>query len=136
MTTANATPRWASVLFTVAGLYELALGLVFLFAPQAVFSHFNVTPPNHFGYVQFSAALLLIFALMFFEIARAPYPRRDLIGYGILMKAAYCGVAGFYLMKGRLPDMWQPFLIADALFMLGFALALRCCERKACAPNV
>ena len=41
------------------------LGLVFLLSPGWVFHAFAVTPPNHMGYVQFPAALLIVFAIMF-----------------------------------------------------------------------
>ncbi len=42
-----------SLFFSLAALYDGLLGLVFLFAGNAVFQWFNVTPPNHIGYVQY-----------------------------------------------------------------------------------
>ena len=49
-------------LFLVAAIYDGVLGILFLFKPGLAFELFEVVPPNHFGYVQFSAILLLIFA--------------------------------------------------------------------------
>jgi hypothetical protein len=57
-------------LFLVAPLYDGALDAAFLLVPREVYRLADVTPPNHWGYVRFPAALLLIFALMFLAIAR------------------------------------------------------------------
>ena len=64
--------------------------------PARVFRMADVTPPNHWAYVQFPAALLLIFAWMFFAVARQPVGNKGLIVYGILLKAAYCGITFWY----------------------------------------
>lgn len=106
-------PKWIPALFIAAALYDGVLGVWFLAAPESPFKLFNVTPPNHVGYVQFSAALLLIFALMFANIARAPVANRGLIQYGILLKIAYCGVSGWYWLAAGIPTMWKPFTIID-----------------------
>jgi hypothetical protein len=45
------------------------LGLAFLAAPLYTFDLAKVTPPNHLGYVQFPAALLLIFGLQWLRKA-------------------------------------------------------------------
>ena len=108
--------RLVSILFTVAGLYDGILGVAFLLAPASVFDRYGVTPPNHFGYVQFPAALLIVFAVMFFAVAIDPRANRNLIPYGILLKAAYCGLAFGYWFTQGIPDMWKPFAIADVAF--------------------
>ena len=51
-----------SVLFYFSAAYDGLLGLAFLTCPDYIFNAFSVPPPNHFGYVQFPAALLIIFA--------------------------------------------------------------------------
>ena len=38
----------------------------------------EVTPPNHWAYVQFPAALLVIFGLMFVAIAQDPVANRGI----------------------------------------------------------
>jgi hypothetical protein len=80
-------------LFLNAALYDGVFGAVFLIAPGLVFEWVNVTPPNHWAYVQFPAALLIIFGLMFAAIARNPVGNRNLIIYGFLLKVSYCGIA-------------------------------------------
>jgi len=58
------------ILFIIAALYDGLLGIAFLFSADALFQWVQVTPPNHFGYVHFPAALLLVFALMKESICR------------------------------------------------------------------
>jgi hypothetical protein len=110
-------------LFTIAALYDGLLGGLFLVAPKWVFTHFEMTPPNHFGYVQFSAALLLIFALMFLQIARDPHKNAPLILYGILLKVSYCGVAFAYWLSEGIPWIWKPFAICDLVMLVLFVWA-------------
>ena len=69
-------PKWIAPLFFLSALYDGVLGILFLFAPGAAFDWFDIVPPNHPGYVQFPAALLLIFALIFLRIARDPVANR------------------------------------------------------------
>jgi hypothetical protein len=84
-----------------------------------------VTPPNHVGYVQFPAALLVIFGIMFAVVARRPRENRNLIPYGILLKVSYCGVAGYHWLASGIPSLWKPFVAIDLLFLVLFLLAYR-----------
>lgn len=109
--------------FLIAALYDGLLGLAFLVAPVALFGLFQVTPPNHIGYVQFPALLLVLFAWMFLRIARDPVFNRNLIPYGIGLKVSFCAVVfGHWVMKG-IPAMWKPFAVADLVFLVLFVAA-------------
>ena len=109
-----------SVFFYIAAAYDGLLGAIFLLSPNYLFTVFEVTPPNHPGYVQFSAALLVVFALMFTAIAIDPLRNRNLIPYGILLKVSYAGIVFYYWATTGVPAMWKPFAIIDLAFMLGF----------------
>jgi hypothetical protein len=111
------------LLFAVAALYDGLLGAAFLIYPRQLFEYFQVTPPNHYGYVQFPAAILIIFALMFLAVAVRPIANRNLIPYGILLKVSYCAVVFAYWFTAGLPNIWKPFAICDALFAIAFAAA-------------
>ena len=120
-------------LFAAAAVYDGVLGVVFLFAGRQVFERFGVTEPNHFGYVQFPAALLVVFSLMFAAVAWNPRRNRNLILFGMLLKVSYCGVVLYYWLGAGVLGMWKPFCVADALFLAGFAwawLSLRAKESK------
>jgi hypothetical protein len=114
-----------SWLFYIGALYDGVLGLAFLFGAASVFEMFNVPPPNHLGYVQFPGALLIVFALMYFAIARKPIENRNLIPYGILLKVSYCGVTFYHWFSAGIPSMWKPFTIADLAFLVLFVWAYR-----------
>lgn len=107
-------------LFLVAAIYDGVLGLVFLFKPGLAFELFEVVPPNHFGYVQFSAILLLIFAAMFLRVAREPMANRFIMLYGIGLKAGYSGLVFYYMLTTGVPAMWVPWAWADLVFLLLF----------------
>ena len=85
-------------LFVIAAIYDGILGLLFLFFPSFAFEVFEVIPPNHFGYVQFSAILLLIFAAMFYRVSIDPIANRFLMLYGVALKAGYSGLVFFYML--------------------------------------
>ena len=115
--------KWIPPLFWLAALYDGLLGLAFLAAPGQLFELCQVTPPNHLGYVQFPAALLLIFGLMFVAVALDPSGRRQLIVYGIALKVAYCSVAGYHWAATGIPGMWKPFVVIDLVMGLLFVWA-------------
>jgi len=111
------------VLFWLAALYDAVLGIAFLVVPWLVYDTCGVTHPNHWGYVQFPAALLLIFAVMFVAIARDPVGQRGLILYGIGLKVAYCAVSFGYWFGSGIPWMWKPFSIVDLSMLILFVWA-------------
>ena len=110
-------------LFIIAALYDGLLGFAFLFSADALYQRFQITPPNHFGYVHFPAALLIVFALMFLVIARNPQGNRNLIPYGMLLKVSYCSVTGYHWLTAGLPTMWKPFIFYDLVFLTLFVWA-------------
>lgn len=113
------------LVFTAAGLYDGLLGLAFLVAGGAIYTRFEVTPPNHWGYVQFPALLLILFALMFFQVARAPSRNRNLMPYGVGLKLSYCAVALFHWFDAGIPSLWKPFAIIDLVCAVLFVWAIR-----------
>lgn len=102
------------------GLYDGLLGLIFLVAAPAVFRLVDIPTPDHWGYVHFSAALLMIFALMFFTIATQPEKYRNLIVFGMLLKAAYVGVVSYHWVAGYVPMAFKVFVLLDVAWF--FAL--------------
>lgn len=122
-------------LFYLSAAYDGAIGLVFIFAPSFIFHFFEVAPPNHWAYVQFPAALLLIFAMMFLGLARKPVQNKDLLPYCILLKIAYCGVSGAYWGMGQLPAMWQPFFICDFVMLIAYIWAYSQLSKMAAQPE-
>lgn len=117
--------RAIAALFLVAALYDGLLGAAFLIAPGWVYEQAQVTPPNHWGYVQFPAALLLVFACMFVAVAINPIANRNLIIYGFLLKVSYCGLAFWYWFSAGIPGIWKPFAVIDLIMAVLFLVARR-----------
>ncbi len=111
------------VVFYVTAIYDGLLGFAFLFFPLTVFDWYGVTPPNHPGYVQFPAMLLIVFSAMFLQIGRSPARYRHMIPYGIMLKAAYSIAVYMYWFTTGIPDMWKPFAVCDTVFGLLFVWA-------------
>lgn len=104
-----------SILFYLTAAFDGILGLTFLFFPKLAFDIYNVTYPNHWGYIQFPAALLVIFGCMFLVIAKKPLENRNLIPYGIGLKFSYSILVFIYWALAGLPNMWKPFAFADTI---------------------
>jgi len=121
----------AKALFVVSGLYDGLLGAAFFLGPATVFHIARVTPPNHWGYVQFPALLLIIFGVMFFRIAADPLKRRELIPYGMALKASYFGLVFWYQFNSGVPGLWIPWAYADLAFFLLFAWSWKSLAREA-----
>lgn len=110
-------------LFAIAAVYDGVLGVAFFLAPAALFERFDVPPVNHFGYVQFSALLLVMFGVIFAQIAMNPVGCRNLIPYGIWLKLSYSGLAFWYWSQTDIPWIWKPFAIADLVMLVLFVWA-------------
>jgi hypothetical protein len=97
--------KLAKAVFSLSAIYDFILGMAFLVAPWPIFYHFQVARPNHPGYIQFSALLLMVFALMFFQIASDPRANANLMPYGILLKASYSLLVFWYWIFASIPGM-------------------------------
>jgi hypothetical protein len=117
--------KWIKVLFAICALYDGLLGFVFLFIPAALYRIAGVVPPNHYGYVQFPALLLIVFGVMFLRIAADPVARREQMVYGMALKVSYFGLVFWYQVHGGVPSLWIPWAWSDVVFLLLFLMAWR-----------
>ena len=119
------TRPFVRALFALAGCYDALIGLAFLVAGPWIFDRAGVPQPDHWGYIQFGALLLVIFGAMFFAIARDPVRNRNLMPFGMLLKLAYCGIVCYYWVTTGCPFLFKPFVAIDALMLILFLLAYR-----------
>ena len=91
---------------------------------------FRVEPPNHFGYVQFPAALLVVFGMMFLAVARnpaaqsQPHPLRH-PAQGVLLRHRLR-----LLVHAGLPLLWKPFAVCDVVFAVLFLRSWQLLDEK------
>jgi hypothetical protein len=117
--------KWIKLLFIASGIYDVLLGVVALFFGAQIFRLAGVTLPNHMGYVQFPALLVILFGIMFLLIARDPYGRREWILLGMGLKASYFGLVFWHELFGEIPRLWIPWAWVDLAFFLLFFAAWR-----------
>ena len=111
------------MLFAVAGCYDFLIGVAFLFCGPQIFDAAGVPHPNHWGYLEFGALLLIVFGIMFFDVARDPVANRKLMPYGMLLKLSYTGLVGYYWITTDCPFLFKPFAIVDAVMFVLFLCA-------------
>jgi hypothetical protein len=111
---------WIRFIFTASGIYDGILGFVIFFLGYSVYDANGVMRPNHIGYIQFPALLLIIFGIMFLQVGKSPVKYRGMMWYGIGLKIAYAGLVFYYLMADGIPFMWVPFAILDTIFLILF----------------
>jgi hypothetical protein len=119
------------VLFWVAALYDLVLGLVFGLFYQPIYARFGVELPNHPGYVQLSAMFIFVIGVGFSLVARNPRENRQIILLGILMKIGFCLVIFSHLIFGTVPPIYVPFAFLDFLFLVSFLPAYAALRKMA-----
>lgn len=116
--------EWVRPLFLLAAVYDIVLGLVFALGFKSIMPRFQVPLPNHDAYVQLPAALIAIFGIGFWYVARDPKRNRDLIRLGVMLKLAFSGIVLWHYAAGTMPAMWVPFAVADLAFLAAFLMAL------------
>jgi formate/nitrite transporter FocA (FNT family) len=122
----NSRERWYRTLFWISAVYDMTLGIVFMFLYRPVFSALGIedTLPEYTSFLSLIAAFLFVIGIAYALIARGDLERnRDLIAVGVLYKAAYFSVALWYLAAGVYPHIifFAVFGLADLAF--GIAMA-------------
>jgi len=119
--------RWYRRLFLVATIYDVVLGVVFLFFAGWAFDLLEIrdeVPEG--GYVPLIGAFLLVIGIAYWLIYRGDLvENRDLIAVGTLYKLAYSGVGFWVWAFDEVPHIAfvAVFGVADAVF---FVLMLDC----------
>ncbi len=122
----SARERWYRTLFWIAAVYDLVLGVVFLFLYRPAFSALGIEDalPEHTSFLSLIAAFLFVIGVAYVLIARGDLVRnRDLIAVGALYKLAYFSVALWYLIGGVYPHIvfFVVFGLADLAFLIAMA---------------
>ena len=117
-------PNWMRPLFVVAALYDIVLGAVFALGFRAIYARAGIELPNHDAYVQLPAAFIATFGLGFWLVSQDPARHRGIITLGVLMKLSFAGIVLVHRFTDGIPDMWVPFAVCDALFLIAFLVAL------------
>jgi len=118
-----AREKYYRALFTVSAIYDLLLGVTFMFFAEQAFAALGISDklPAIRGYLTLLGAFVLVIGLGYFLVARGDLNRNaDLILVGTLYKLAYSGTAIYYWAQGHLPHVafGAIFGVADAVFFI------------------
>jgi len=127
--------KYYRLLFNVAALYDILLGLVFTFFSEHAFAILGISDkfPAFGGYVTLLGVFVLVIGIAYCLIARGDLRRNaDLIFVGALYKLAYSATAFYYLAMGSLPHIafGVVFGVADALFFILMAECWLCLKKE------
>ncbi len=125
------TTGMVRVLFLIASVYDLVLGLAFAWGFKTIYPRFGIELPNHDAYVQLPGYLIAIFGIGFLFVAFNPAKNRPLIFLGILLKLAFTGVALGHWFSDGIPTIYTVFAILDLIFAALFLSALLTMKRGA-----
>ena len=120
-------------IFLAAGIYDTALGIVFTFFHQYPFRWLRIELPNSAAYITLIGVFLFVIGIAYFFIYFGELRRnRDLIVVGTLYKAAYSGVAFYYLAVGDIPHILfaLAFGVIDIVFLVLFVECLAYLRRN------
>lgn len=114
---------WIRGAFWLSAIYDVVIGLVFLVLGDSLFDRFEVPPPSHPGYYEFPALMLIIFGVLFAQIAINPAKHRGLIIYGMGLKASCSGLILYHHFVDGVSGFWISFAFADVGFLVLFSAA-------------
>lgn len=116
--------------FLLAALYDLILGAAFLVASEPILTAIGMTLPPHIAYIQLAAVFVFVQGLGYWLVSRDPLANLGLVRVGVAYKAAYSGLALYYLATGQLPSVFFiPWAVFDLVFLIGFVMFLRAASR-------
>jgi hypothetical protein len=120
--------KYYKVLFLIASIYDILLGIVFTFFYKFAFELLGIseTLPKFGGYLSLIGAFLFVIGVAYYLIYRGDFKKnRDLIMVGALYKLAYCATAFFYFAIGEIPHMLFLSLFGVVDFIM-FVLMAEC----------
>jgi hypothetical protein len=105
-------PDQFSRYFNLFGVYDVLLGLSFLFFYEPIYRALEIALPNHPGYIFVPALLVFCGGIGEFLIARNPLRNVDLVLVRILMKLSFAGAVLYCHFSVGIPPL---FLVIAAL---------------------
>lgn len=107
-------------LFLIAAIYDLILGIAFFFFYTQIYSYFNIALPDYPAYLQMATAFVIAMGIGYYFVFRNMYRNIDLVKLGIVYKAVYSGLTGYFYFAGTANITFMWFAVIDALFLIIF----------------
>ena len=106
------------LLFLIAAIYDLVLGLAFLFFYKLIYQTLNIPLPQYPAYISLSAAFVFVLGIAYYMVYQNLYANRDLVKIGTIYKVAYALVVFYYFFFETLPhNSFLIFGFIDLIFL-------------------
>jgi hypothetical protein len=109
-----------TALIVLAGMFNLGLGISFLYDPGGMGLQFGVSPNGPLGFAVLRADFVAFFLLAGFCMVRGAWRRNGdmLLVPAALFAIAFCGRAISALVSGTQPGFFEPMVAEAAQFVL------------------
>lgn len=102
--------------FRTVGVYDILLGLSFIFFYKDIYQAFSITLPNHPGYIFVPALFVICGGVGEFLIAKNPLRNVDLVVVRLLMKLSFAAAILYCYFTMGVPTI---FLMISILSIIG-----------------
>ena len=109
--------------FLVAGIFDIAAGLLFFLAYEPIYATLGIELPNNPGYVQLPALYVAIFGTGLYAVFLHPQRNHRFILLAILAKLGFAAVVLAHWAFGEMPGVYVPFAAFEVVFVALFAPA-------------
>lgn len=114
---------WIRGAYWLGAIYGIALGLAVLVLGDSLFVRFEVRPPEYAAYYELPGFMLIIFGVLFAQIALNPVRQRVLMIYAMALKVSTAGLFIYHHFVDGLPGFLIPFAFADVALLVLFSSA-------------
>ncbi len=107
-------------MFLVAAIYDLVLGVLFFFFYKEIYSYFNITLPVYPVYLKMAIAFVMAMGVGYYFVYKNMYRNIDLVKLGVVYKAVYSVLTGYFYFIDVAHVTFFWFAIFDASFLVLF----------------
>jgi len=108
------------IIFLVAAIYDLFLGIAFFLFYEQIFNYFNITIPVYPMYLQMAAAFVIAMGVGYYFVYKNLYRNIDLVKLGIVYKFVYSGLTSYFYFADLANIVFFWFAIFDLIFLVLF----------------
>lgn len=101
--------------FRIVGVYDVLLGLSFIFFYKNIYQALEITLPNHAGYIVVPALFVICGGVGEFLIAKNSLRNIDLVVVRLLMKVSFASAILFFYFTIGVPTI---FLVISAISII------------------
>ena len=108
------------IFFLIAAIYDLVLGVLFLFLYKQIFNYFNIAIPDYPMHLQMAAAFVIAMGVGYYFVYLNLYRNVDLVKLGVAYKFVYAGLTSYFYLIYSANVLFLWFALIDIVFLVLF----------------